>query len=120
MVLGERSGVQPAVLLDAVAKGSGDSFVLRNHGRKAMLPRQFPEKSFPPEYVLKDIGYVLELADQTGVSARVTELAKSYYTATVANGWGGRYFPAVIEVVDRNIDPTGPVGGGVGSNHAKT
>jgi 3-hydroxyisobutyrate dehydrogenase-like beta-hydroxyacid dehydrogenase len=104
MVLGERAGVQPAVLLDAVAKGSGDSFALRNHARKAMLPRQFPEKSFPPEYVLKDISCVLELATQVGVSAHVTELARRYYAATAANGWSGRYYPAVIEVVDRNID----------------
>jgi 3-hydroxyisobutyrate dehydrogenase-like beta-hydroxyacid dehydrogenase len=104
MVLGERAGVAPAVLLDAVSKGSGDSFALRNHARKSMLPRQFPEKSFPPEYVLKDIGYVLELAAQVGVSARVTQLAERYYAATATNGWSGRYFPAVIEVVDRNID----------------
>jgi 3-hydroxyisobutyrate dehydrogenase-like beta-hydroxyacid dehydrogenase len=54
MVLGERAGVAPAVLVDAVSKGSGDSYALRNHARKSMLPRQFPEKSFPPEYVLKD------------------------------------------------------------------
>lgn len=103
MVLGERAGVQPAVLLDAVAKGSGDSFVLRNHGRKAMLPREFPEKAFPPEYVLKDLGYVLELAGETGVAARVAELAQRYYAATARHGWSGRYFPAVIEVIDRNI-----------------
>lgn len=105
MVLGQRAGVQPDTLLDAVSKGSGDSFVLRNHGRKAMLPRQFPDKSFSPEYVLKDISYVLELAGQTGVSAQVTELAKRYYTATAENGWSGRYFPAVIEVIDRGIGP---------------
>ena len=104
MVLGERAGVQPSVLLDAVSKGSGDSFALRNHARKAMLPRSFPEKSFPPEYVLKDIGYVLELAAQVGVAARVTQLAQRYYAAAATNGWSGRYFPAVIEVVDRNID----------------
>jgi 3-hydroxyisobutyrate dehydrogenase-like beta-hydroxyacid dehydrogenase len=104
MVVGERAGVAPTVLLDAVSKGSGDSFALRNHARKAMLPRNFPEKSFPPEYALKDIGYVLELAAQVGVSARVTELAQRYYGAAAANGWSGRYFPAVIEVVDRNID----------------
>ena len=110
MVLGERAGVQPGVLLDAVSKGSGDSFVLRNHGRKAMLPRQFPDKSFSPEYVLKDIGYVLELAAQTKVSAPVTELAQRYYAATANNGWSGRYFPAVIEVNDRNIGPA-PVAG---------
>jgi 3-hydroxyisobutyrate dehydrogenase-like beta-hydroxyacid dehydrogenase len=104
MVVGERAGVSPSVLLDAVSKGSGDSFALRNHARKAMLPRLFPEKSFPPEYVLKDIGYVLELAAQVGVSAHITQLAQRYYAAAAANGWSGRYYPAVIEVVDRNID----------------
>jgi 3-hydroxyisobutyrate dehydrogenase-like beta-hydroxyacid dehydrogenase len=104
MVLSERAGVSPAVLLDAVSKGSGDSFALRNHARKSMLPREFPEKSFPPEYVLKDIGYVLELAAQVGVSAHITQLAQRYYAAAANNGWSGRYFPAVIEVVDRDIE----------------
>lgn len=104
MVVGQRAGVSPAVLLDAVSKGSGDSFALRNHARKAMLPRLFPEKSFPPEYVLKDISYVLELAAQVGVSARITQLVERYYAATASSGWSGRYFPAVIEIVDRNID----------------
>jgi 3-hydroxyisobutyrate dehydrogenase-like beta-hydroxyacid dehydrogenase len=104
MVLGERAGVEPATLLDAVSKGSGDSFVLRNHGRKAMLPRQFPEKSFPPEYVLKDIGYVLELAGQTGVATRITELAHRYYAATAQQGYSGRYFPAVIELIARDAE----------------
>lgn len=104
MVVGERAGVVPGILLDALSKGSGDSFALRNHARKAMLPRQFPEKSFPPEYVLKDIAYVLELAQQVGVAAHVTQLARRYYAAAATNGWAGRYYPAVIEVVDRNID----------------
>jgi 3-hydroxyisobutyrate dehydrogenase-like beta-hydroxyacid dehydrogenase len=105
MVLGERAGVEPAVLLDAVSKGSGDSFVLRNHGRKAMLPRQFPEKSFPPEYVLKDLSYVLELAAQTGLAAHVADLARRYYASTAQNGWSGRYFPAVIEIIDSGVGP---------------
>ncbi len=104
MVLSERAGVPSAVLLDAVSKGSGDSFALRNHARKSMLPREFPEKSFPPEYVLKDIGYVLELAAQVGVSAHITQLAQRYYAAAANNGWSGRYYPAVIEVVDRDIE----------------
>ncbi len=110
MVLGERAGVQPAVLLDAVSKGSGDSFVLRNHGRKAMLPREFPEKSFPPEYALKDLSYVLELASQTGLAAHVTQLAQRYYTATARGGWGGRYFPSVIEIIDRGDGPADATG----------
>ncbi len=115
MVVGERAGVQPAVLLDAVSKGSGDSFALRNHGRKSMLPRQYPEKSFPPEYVLKDLGYVLELAAQAGVSARVAQLAERYYATAAGSGWAGRYFPSVIEVVDRDIAlaPSAKQAGGI-------
>lgn len=104
MVIGERAGVAPATLLDAVSKGSGDSFALRNHARKAMLPRNFPEKSFPPEYVLKDLSYVVELAQEVGVNARVTRLAQRYYSAMVDHGWAGRYYPAVIEVIDRNLE----------------
>lgn len=105
LVLGQRAGVEPALLLDALSKGSGDSFVLRNHGRKAMLPREFPRGGFPPEYALKDIDYVMELAAQTGTSAAMTGLARRYYQAAADNGLGGRYFPVVIEVIDRNLGP---------------
>ena len=100
LVVAERAGVRPEVMLDAVSKGSGDSFVLRNHGRNAMLPRSFPDKAFPPEYVLKDIGYVLELARDSGVEARLAELTRRYYNASAAGNGSGRYFPAVIELIE--------------------
>jgi len=103
MVIAERAGVEPSTLLDAVSKGSGDSFALRNHGRKSLLPRDYPEKSFPPEYAVKDLGYVLELAAQVGVSARVAELAERYYDTTAKNGWAGRYYPSVMEIIDRGL-----------------
>lgn len=104
MVLGERAGVQPATLLEAVSRGSGDSFVLRNHARKAMLPREFPTQAFPPEYALKDIGCVLELAQHTGTRTPMTVTAQRYYEAAVRHGGSGRYFPVVIELVERDID----------------
>lgn len=103
MVVGERAGVQPATLLDAVSKGSGDSFALRNHGRKSLLPREYPKKAFPSEYVLKDLGYLLELASQMKVEAHVSQLAQRYYATAVAHGWGDAYYPSVIEIVDRGI-----------------
>lgn len=105
MVSAERAGVKPEVLLEAVSKGSGDSFILRNHGMKSMAPRVFPEKSFPPEYVLKDIGYSIELAKSMGVDPRVSLLAETYYKAAVEQGYGGRYFPAVIEMIDKGQLP---------------
>src|SRR6266702_111258 len=105
MVVGERAGVKPETLLSAVSKGSGDSFVLRNHGTKAMLPRNFPEKAVRPEYVLKDLDYVLQLAADTGVRPAVAELARSYYDAACRQGLAGRYFPGVIEFIERGGAP---------------
>jgi 3-hydroxyisobutyrate dehydrogenase-like beta-hydroxyacid dehydrogenase len=46
---------------------------------------------------------VLELATQVGVTTHVTQLAQRYYSATASAGWSGRYFPAVIEIVDGNV-----------------
>lgn len=105
MVIGERAGVEPAVFLDAVSRGSGDSFVLRNHGTRAMLPRSYPERSFSADYVLKDLGGVLELTAQTGVSARVTETARAYYGELVAAGSGSRYFPVLMELAAGRLKP---------------
>lgn len=108
MAIGERAGVEPAVLLDAVACGSGDSFVLRNHGRKAMLPRSFPDRAFPSDYVLKDIAGALELADDTGIRARITETARDYFAEVVRRGQGSRYFPIVLELIaGRMAEPDG-------------
>ena len=101
MVVGERAGVASQTLLNAVSKGSGDSFVLRNHGMKAMLPRHFPEKAFPPEYVLKDLGYLLQLAADMGVRADVALLARRCYEAACRQGLSGRYFPGVIEFIEK-------------------
>jgi 3-hydroxyisobutyrate dehydrogenase-like beta-hydroxyacid dehydrogenase len=104
LAIGERAGVDPAVILDAVSRGSGDSFVLRNHGRKAMLPRVFPDRAFPSDYVLKDIAGVLEMAGDTGIPARITETARDYYAEVVRRGQGSRYFPVVLELIAGRMD----------------
>lgn len=101
MVVAERAGVTAEKLIEAVGLGSGNSFALQTHGRKAMAPRDFPEKAFPSTYALKDLGYTIELARQMGVEPRVAKLAAEYYQAAVDAGIGQKYFPAIIEVVDR-------------------
>lgn len=101
LVVGERAGVKPETLLAAVSNGSGDSFVLRNHGMKAMLPRVFPEQAFPAPYALKDLGYSIELAESCGVEPRLSKVARQYYAAAVEAGIGEKYFPAIIELIDK-------------------
>jgi 3-hydroxyisobutyrate dehydrogenase-like beta-hydroxyacid dehydrogenase len=101
MVVGERNGVSAETLIKVVSMGSGDSFALRNHAAKAMAPRAFPEKSFPSTYVLKDMGYAIDLAEQSGVEPRVAKLAREYYNSAVESGIGEKYFPAIIELIDK-------------------
>ena len=101
MVVAERAGVTPEKLIEAVGLGSGNSFALQTHARKAMAPRDFPERAFPSTYAVKDLGYTIELAVQMGVEPRAARLASEYYQAAVDAGIGQKYFPAIIEVVDR-------------------
>ena len=100
LAIGRRSGVDPALLFDTFSKGSADSFALRNHGMKAMVPRAFPKRAFSTEYALKDISYALALAREVGVDARGAEVIEDVLQRTIARGLGGAYYPALLEVVD--------------------
>ena len=74
VAVAKRSGVDPALLLGTLSKGSADSFALRNHGVKAIVPGNFPERAFSTEYALKDLSYALELAADAGIKIRGAEL----------------------------------------------
>lgn len=100
MALGRRHGVPPEVLLPTIAKGSGDSFVLRSHGMKAMLPRVFPLRAFSTRYAMKDLSYALELAREAGVDVPGAELTMRRLRAAEQAGHGDEYHPVVLEVID--------------------
>jgi 3-hydroxyisobutyrate dehydrogenase-like beta-hydroxyacid dehydrogenase len=96
------AGLDGALLFDALSKGSADSFALRNHGMKAILSDDYPVNAFSTEYALKDLGYALELAATTGVTARGAELTRRVLETTQQAGWRRQYFP----VLRRTIGPT--------------
>jgi 3-hydroxyisobutyrate dehydrogenase len=101
LAIGRRSGIEPAVLLDALSRGSADSFALRNHGRKAMLPKKYPERAFSTRYALKDLEYALSLAAQAGIDAPGARLARQRFLRAIAAGDGDRYWPVIAEHVAR-------------------
>ena len=55
--------------------------------------------------MLKDLGYAIALAEAMGVDPQVSRVAERYYQAAVEQGYGGRYFPAVIEMIDKGGTP---------------
>lgn len=97
--IGERAGVDPALLFDTLAKGSADSFALRNHGMKAVLPGDFPERAFSVRYARKDLAYALKLAADTGVDARGARIVDDWYEQAIAQGLGDQYHPVISRLI---------------------
>lgn len=114
--IGEKAGVAPEVLFDVLSKGSADSFALRNHGMKAMLPETFPERAFSVRYAHKDLGYALQLAEQTGVDARGARIVDGWFRAATEGGLGEAYHPVISRLIrgERGPDESGASGSGAG------
>jgi 3-hydroxyisobutyrate dehydrogenase-like beta-hydroxyacid dehydrogenase len=104
LAIARRSGVAPEVLLDALSKGSADSFALRNHARNAMLPRSYPERAFSTRYALKDLEYALALAEQAGVDAPGARLVRERFRRAIEAGDRDRYWPVIAEHIARERD----------------
>ena len=97
--IARRSGVDPQVLFETLAKGSADSFALRNHGMKALLPEIFPTLVFSARYALKDNEYALALAEVAGVKAEGAELVARRLQETIDAGDGDDYFPVLSRLL---------------------
>jgi 3-hydroxyisobutyrate dehydrogenase len=100
IAIGRRNGVAPDVLLPTMAMGSGDSFVLRNHGMKSMLPREFPLRAFSTRYAIKDLSYALEMAETAGLDMKAAKLTMERLQQTEAAGFADEYHPVVLNVID--------------------
>lgn len=95
--------VDPGVLFDALSKGSADSFALRNHGMKAILPRQFPLRAFSVDYAKKDLEYALELAADGGIEANGARNVLQVFAQAIEAGLGDQYFPVISRILNREI-----------------
>ncbi len=100
VTIARHSGVEPKLLLETLSKGSADSFALRNHGLKAIVPGEFPLRAFSTEYALKDLTYALDLAAQAGVEARGAALIRAIFDEAIGKGLGDAYFPVIARLLD--------------------
>jgi 3-hydroxyisobutyrate dehydrogenase-like beta-hydroxyacid dehydrogenase len=95
----KRAGLDASLLFQTLAKGSADSFALRNHGMKAMLPDSYPERSFSATYARKDISYALDLAQSVGIHLPGAELADKILGEAIEAGYGEQYWPVIARVI---------------------
>ncbi len=99
LCLARKAGLSATKVFDALSKGSADSFALRNHGMKAMLPDNFPELAYSVDYALKDMGYLLEFAAQARAELTGAKNALAALERAAAGGHGKKYFPVLAKTV---------------------
>ncbi|MFD1380461.1 NAD(P)-dependent oxidoreductase [Fodinicurvata halophila] len=102
LTIGEAAGVDRTTLFETLSKGSADSFALRNHGMKAMLPDNFPQGAFPTDYAIKDCSYALALAEHVNLKAPGANHALSMLKTARAAGFGKEYFPVLARVTGKD------------------
>jgi 3-hydroxyisobutyrate dehydrogenase-like beta-hydroxyacid dehydrogenase len=100
LTIARRAGVDGKLLFEVMSKGSSDSFVLRNHGLKAMVPGVFPLDAFPTDYAIKDIKLALDLAAQGGVAAKGAHTACDLLEAASRAGFSAEYWPVVVKMIE--------------------
>ena len=101
--IAQKAGVDPKKLFETLALGSADSFALRNHGLKAIIPGEFPERAFSVEYAAKDLRYALDLAEQTEVDAAGARNVRRLFDLAVARGDGELYHPVISRVLEGKV-----------------
>jgi 3-hydroxyisobutyrate dehydrogenase-like beta-hydroxyacid dehydrogenase len=92
--------VDGRILFETLAKSSADSFVLRNHGMKSMLPDTHPEQSFPVDYILKDLTYAIQLAEEAGVKMEGAYATRDVLERAAGMGFGRRYYTIMINAIE--------------------
>jgi 3-hydroxyisobutyrate dehydrogenase-like beta-hydroxyacid dehydrogenase len=93
--------VDPDVLFATLTKGSADSFVLRNHGLRSLLPDRHPtEGAFPTTYIIKDLSYAIALAESAGLALEQANTTRRLMERTAAAGYGDHYYTAVIRAIE--------------------
>ncbi len=94
-----RLGIDGETLFGALTQGSADSFALRNHGMKALLPGDFPARAHSCLQALKDLDCALELGRDAGVRLRGAETVRRRLERAIADGRGADYYPALIDAI---------------------
>jgi hypothetical protein len=104
IAVARRNAVDLDIFLSVISKGSGDSFAVRNHGMKSMLPRIFPNRAFSTRYAKKDLGYALDLANSVGLDLKCAKVVMERLTESEMAGFGDQYFPVFLNIIDPIVD----------------
>jgi putative dehydrogenase len=102
MVLAERAGLDPQVVVDTVSPGAGGSrmFQLR---APMMVERVYEPATMKVSIWKKDMAIIAEFAEQVGCATPMFTLTQPVYSEAMAMGLGDQDTAAVFEVLKKTI-----------------
>ncbi|MGC6535394.1 MAG: NAD(P)-dependent oxidoreductase [Parvibaculales bacterium] len=103
LLFADKAGLDGRAVIDTISKGAAQSWQMENR-YETMIDGQF-DFGFAVDWMLKDLGIVLDEAKRNGAPLPVTELVKTYYEEVQANG-GGRWDTSSLIVRLRGFEST--------------
>ena len=116
VVMGVKSGLDPAVMIDVINAGSGMNTASRDKFPRAVLPRTF-DFGFATGLMVKDVRLALEEMKQLGLSMEVAEAVGRLWEVVIRDMGPESDFTEAIKPIEKAAGVV--VGGGKGGHAAK-
>jgi 3-hydroxyisobutyrate dehydrogenase/glyoxylate/succinic semialdehyde reductase len=102
MVLAERAGLDPRMVVDMVGPGAGGSRMFQMRA-PMMVERVYEPATMKVSTWKKDMAIIAEFADDVGCDTPLFTLTQPVYTQAMAMGLGDQDTAAVFEVLKKTI-----------------
>lgn len=102
MVLAERAGLDPQMVVDMVSPGAGGSRMFQMRA-PMMVKRVYEPATMKVSIWKKDMAIIAEFADQIGCATPMFTLTQPVYTEAMAMGLGDQDTASVFEVLKKTI-----------------
>jgi putative dehydrogenase len=102
MVLAERAGLDPKMVVDLVGPGAGGSRMFQMRA-PMMVERVYEPATMKVSTWKKDMAIIAEFADDVGCATPMFTLTQPVYTEAMAMGLGDQDTAAVFEVLKKTI-----------------
>jgi 3-hydroxyisobutyrate dehydrogenase-like beta-hydroxyacid dehydrogenase len=115
VVMGVKSGLDPAVMIDVINAGSGMNTASRDKFPRSVLPRTF-DFGFATGLMVKDVRLAVEEMRQLGLSMEVAEAVGRLWETVIRDEGAESDFTAAIKPIEK---AAGVIVGGKGAHAAK-
>src|SRR6202521_2265806 len=102
MILAERAGLDPKLVVDMVGPGAGGSRMFQMRA-PMMVERSYEPATMKVSTWKKDMAIIAEFADDVGCATPLFTLTQPVYTEAMAMGLGNQDTAAVFEVLKKTI-----------------